>query len=109
MPLDAGRGADLDTFKAGWKCPAILSSVEWEEALRAHGLRVQVDRDLTADCRPRSLETIAFLERVNRLAQRIVPVRGLRDVLRSHQGGLALERLLQTGGMRYRMLVTRLD
>jgi hypothetical protein len=46
------------------------------------------------------------LNALNRVA-RLIPSAALRQVLDSHQGGLALERLTRNGLVRYRLLVAR--
>jgi SAM-dependent methyltransferase len=106
MPEPGARAEDLETFKRGWQCPVLWTAAEWRAALTDGHLSLTVDRDLTPECRPRSLSGIARLESLNRLAA-LLPLDGLRRVLESHRGGLALERLLRQGGVAYRMLVAR--
>jgi SAM-dependent methyltransferase len=107
MPEPGADGADLTLFKRGWNCPVLADSVTYVEALAAGGLTVVSERDLTADCRPRTFKMIALLMRLNVIARRLLPSAALRQVLDAHRGGLALERLLRTGGVRYRLLVAR--
>jgi SAM-dependent methyltransferase len=108
MPLPAARGtADLALFQQGWRLPVLLSAAEWSATLRECGCEVVVDRDLSADLRPRSLARIAALERVNRWLLRITPTAAVRGLLDSYRGGLALERLYRRGLMSYRLLVAR--
>ena len=108
MPLPGvAADPDLARFKAGWQCPVLWTAVAYREALAAHGLTMVRDDDLSRDCRPRSLRRIAQLTRLNRAVRAIAPSGGLRAVMDSHLGGLALERLVQRGCMQYRFLVAR--
>ena len=104
----AARSSDLTRFKAGWRCPVLWSREAYLRAFAAAGLTVLVDRDLTADIRPRPLARIRRLERLNRLVHALVPSAAVCQVMDSHLGGLALERLTREGAMRYRMIVARL-
>ena len=96
---------DLSVFKRGWQCPVLLSESAYLEVLTTSGLRIDVREDLTNDCRPRTLSRISQLMWLNRLTRRLAWSRALEHVMDSHQGGLALERLLRDGQVRYRMLV----
>jgi SAM-dependent methyltransferase len=108
MPETAARGTqDLAAFQDGWRLPALWSAAEIATALRAQGLEVVADHDLTGELRPRTPGQIARLERLNRVFRAIAPTRGLRALLDSYRGGLALERLYRHGLMRYRLLVAR--
>ena len=97
--------SDLSLFKRGWQCPVLLSESAYLEVLSKSGLRVDVRHDLTNDCRPRTLSRISQLMWLNRLTRRLTWSRALEHVMDSHQGGLALERLLRGGHVHYRMLV----
>ena len=44
--------------------------------------------------------------RLNRFVHRLAPA-GLKQVMDSHMGGLALERLTRAGLVRYRLLIAR--
>ena len=57
--------------------------------------------------RPRTRVRIASLEALNRVLHRIVPSAGVRALLDSYHGGLALERLYRDSRMRYRLIVAR--
>jgi hypothetical protein len=107
MPEPGASATDLEVFKRGWECPVLWGGADWRSAFAGEQLSLVLERDLTPDCRPRPLPGIARLEWLNRAATRLIPSAGLRQVLASHRGGLALERLLRQGGMRYRMLVAR--
>jgi len=108
MPEAAARGTrDLEVFQAGWRLPALSSAAEIAAQLRDNGLTIAADRDLTVELRPRSREQIARLERLNRLFHALAPTRGLRTLLDSYHGGLALERLYRQGLMKYRLLLAR--
>ena len=72
------------------------------------GAAIIVDHDLTKECRPRSLESIARLEWLNRALRRLIPTSGWRALMDSHDGGLALERLYRSGQVRYRLLIARM-
>lgn len=99
--------AELERFKACWSCPMLLTHDRCRPALTGLGASIVVDRDLTADCRPRTVRTIQWLEWVNRTLWRAIPLAGWRGVMDSHYGGLALERLYRTGRIRYRLVVAR--
>jgi SAM-dependent methyltransferase len=108
MPEAAARGThDVDAFQAGWRLPALWGAAEIAAALRANGLTIVADRDLTSELRPRSPAQIARLEWLNRALHAVAPTRALRALLDSYRGGLALERLYQDGLMRYRLLLAR--
>jgi SAM-dependent methyltransferase len=106
MPEPQARGTrDLDLLKSGWRAPVLASAAEIKSALVRRGLAIAVDRDLTEELRPRSLAQIARLEALNRVLHRVAPSTGLRALLDSYRGGLALERLYRAGMMRYRLIV----
>jgi SAM-dependent methyltransferase len=106
MPEPTARGTrDLELFLSGWRVPMLAGAAELSSMLVRRGLAIVADRDLTDELRPRTLARIARLERVNRLLHRLVPNAGLREVLDSYRGGLALERLYRAGLMRYRLIV----
>ena len=108
FPEIAARGtADLAAFQAGWRLPALWGAPEIAAALGACGFAIVADRDLTSELRPRTPAQIARLERLNLALRTIAPTRGLRALLDSYHGGLALERLYRQGLMRYRLLVAR--
>jgi SAM-dependent methyltransferase len=104
---DAGSSADLIVFKTGWNCPVLAGSATYRAALTRGGLTVLEEHDLTPECRPRSAGRTAMLMMANRVARRLLPSPAVRQVLDAHLGGLALERLLRTGAVRYRMIVAR--
>jgi SAM-dependent methyltransferase len=107
MPEAEAEGtADLAAFTRGWHCGALWRRDEYLAACSRHGLRLVAERDLTAECRPRSRSNIAWLMRLNRLV-RLWPRRSVQLVMDSHHGGLALERLLSDRLMRYRLLIAR--
>ena len=97
---------DLSHFKRGWQCPVLWTAREYASAFAAEGLRLERELDLTAACRPRPEHRIARLMWLNRLVRRL-PSEALRQVMDSHFGGLALERLTRRGQMRYTLLVAR--
>ncbi len=108
MPEALARAsADLQTFMSGWQCPALWGQDDYLRAFAESGLDVIVDRDLTGETRPRRLSAIRALEVLNRAVSWTIPSLALREVLQSHFGGLALERLTRLGLMRYRMIVAR--
>jgi SAM-dependent methyltransferase len=108
MPPPAARGTrDLAAFQAGWRAPVLASAAEIAATLRACGLTLVVDRDLSSEQRPRTLARIAFLERLNRVLRRVTPSQTGRALVDSYHGGLALERLYRHGLMTYRLLVAR--
>jgi len=97
---------DLTAFKAGWQCPALWTAQEYREHLKALGLHLTDEIDLTSDMRPRSALTVAWLMTLNRWA-RLITGSSLRQVLDSHAGGLALERLAARKLVRYQLIVAR--
>ena len=106
MPEAAARTTrDLDTLQRCWRLPVLCGSAELAAALTSCGLTIVADRDLTAELRPRTTARIRLLEAANRFAHGLVPTSGLRAVLDSHLGGLALERLYRHSLMRYRLVV----
>jgi len=104
----AEPGADANdaaTFRAGWAVPSFVGRSAWLDAFAQAGLRVVVEHDLSARIVRRAAwprETLVWL---NRAAAAAVPVAGVRAVLASHFGGLALERLYAKGGASYRLFV----
>ena len=110
MPHAAAKGThDLKLLQAGWRLPRLLDAAQLAAALAANGLAVIADRDLTEEVRPRTLAQIARLSAVNRALHRLAPSAGLRTLLDSYQGGLALERLYRRSLMSYRLVVARKD
>lgn len=106
MPEAAAAGsADLQAFKAGWECPVLCARAQYLAAFERLGFGVLVDRDLSPECRPRSLSRIGRLETLNRAVHRLAPSASLRAVMDAHHGGLALERLSRSGLVRYRMII----
>lgn len=103
----AGAGRDLATFKRGWQCPVLFSREQFVAALAANGLDVIVDRDLSDAYQPRPLARIAWLAAINRAARVLLPSAGVRAMLDSYLGGLALERLYHGRHMTYRLLVAQ--
>jgi SAM-dependent methyltransferase len=107
MPVAAAANhADLEAFRSGWHCGALWTREQYLQAFERHGLRLERERDLTDDCRPRPLARINALMRLTRIARRL-PRRDLQLVMDSHYGGLALERLLRRSLIRYRLLIAR--
>lgn len=106
MPqASAAADPDLALFKAGWRLPVLWTADEYRAALAGYGLAVLTDDDLTGECRPRGDARVGGLMTLARLVSRIAPWEPLREVMRSHQGGLALERLIMRRGVQYRMLI----
>ncbi len=108
MPEASAIGTpELAAFKKGWRSPVVWTRQHYLKAFTELGLTLQHELDLSDDVRPRPLWRIAVLERLNRLASAALPFAGLREVMDSHLGGLALERMSRSGQMRYRMLVAK--
>jgi SAM-dependent methyltransferase len=108
FPEAAARGtADLAAFQSGWRLPALWGAAEIAAALRSSGLTIVADRDLTDELRPRTPVQIRRLERLNLALRALAPTHGVRALLDSYRGGLALERLYGQGLMRYRLLIAR--
>jgi SAM-dependent methyltransferase len=106
-PTTAASAADLRVFKDGWRCPVLWDRARYAMAIDELGLHVLAERDLTAECRPRTFRHIGRLERINRLVHRLAPFPSLRAIMDAHHGGLALERLSRAGLVRYWMIVAR--
>jgi len=106
MPSSAAAGTEaLARFQAGWHAPVLWTRTDYTHMFESRGLAVRVDDDLTPGMRVRSLRRIRRLERANRMLHRLLPWPGLRGVLDSYDGGLALERLYLDGAMEYRLMV----
>lgn len=105
MPEPEARGSpDLGVFQDGWSCPVLWGRSDYLAWFQSMNVRLVDERDLTTDIRPRPPALLAVLRGLNRLGRALVPVGGVRQVLDSHLGGLALERLIARGLMRYRLL-----
>jgi len=96
---------DAALFKAGWTVPSFVSHAEWLAAFAQAGLRVMADRDLSAHVLRRPAWRRRSLTLLNALGRAAIPFGAANDVLRSHRGGLALERLYADGGSFYRLFV----
>ena len=106
MPELQARGTrDLELFQSGWRVPALAGAADIKATLALRGLAIVTDRDLTEELRPRTLSRISALEMLNRALHRLAPSAGLRELLDSYRGGLALERLYRTSLMRYRLII----
>ena len=108
MPELPARGShDLAVFKRGWRLPVLWSEDEFKAGIQDAGLTLVANRDLTPEVRPRTLAEIDRLESLNRAAHRWAPFEGLRAMLDSYHGGLALERLYRQALMKYRLLIAQ--
>jgi SAM-dependent methyltransferase len=96
---------DATAFKAGWQVPSFVPHATWLDAFAKAGLRVVQDCDLTPRMVQRSGWQLAGLTALNALGRVCVPHAGMRAVLASHHGGLALERLYARGHSTYRLFV----
>ncbi|HET7923359.1 MAG TPA: hypothetical protein VFL30_00585, partial [Rhodanobacteraceae bacterium] len=96
---------DFELFQSGWRVPGLVGAAEIKAMLALRGLAIVADRDLTDELRPRTLRRIAALETLNRVLHRVTPSVGLRELLDSYLGGLALERLYRSALMRYRLII----
>lgn len=105
---EAAGNRDLAVFRRGWRLPVLWGVQEYRASFRELGLTVTLDRDLTPEVIPRSAHLIAGLEALNRLIHHLCWSAGLRQVLNSYHGGLALERLYRNGLVKYRMLMANL-
>lgn len=97
---------DARDFVAGWRVPGFVDEAAWRAGFAAAGLRLDRADDLSNRLVHRAPETRARLERWNRRARRVAPP--LRDLLDSHWGGLALERLHARGAARYMLFAASL-
>jgi hypothetical protein len=85
----------------------VLWSLEqYRRALSSTGLELAREIDLTDSVRLRSPLRVGLLTALNRAAHAI-PSAALRQIMDSHLGGLALERLTRNRLVRYRLLVAR--
>jgi SAM-dependent methyltransferase len=106
MPEPQARGTrDLELLQWGWRVPVLAGAAEIKSTLARRGLAIAADRDLTSELRPRAVAQLARLEALNRVLHRLAPSAGLRELLDSYRGGIALERLYRAGMMRYRLIV----
>lgn len=105
MPEGASEPNMLAAFKAGWRCPALLSPDQYRQALNAAGLELRHDTDLTARLRPRPLWWLRVLIAAFGLARTLTPRPWLKDALGAIQGGFYLEALYRRRAMSYRLLV----
>jgi SAM-dependent methyltransferase len=106
-PSLADDDPDLVSFRDGWMLGRLPSMAQWQAMLARAGLTLVDQLDLTPWLRPRSLGRIGMLSTLNRAARVVVRWPGLGDVLDSHQGGLAVERLQRRGLMDYRLLIAQ--
>lgn len=107
MPEPEADGSpDLEAFRHGWQCPVLWPAASYREAFTHAGLNLDAQIDLSPQCRPRAHARIALLMALNRLL-RHWPSEAFRQLMDSHYGGLALERLIRDGRVRYRLLVAR--
>jgi SAM-dependent methyltransferase len=102
---EASSTPDLATFKSGWHCPVLFGEEAYRKTLGETGFHAGTIDDLTSECRPRAMWHIAGLSALNRCVHRLAPFDGLKQVMNAHHGGLALERLIRSGLVRYQMLV----
>jgi SAM-dependent methyltransferase len=106
MPEPSARGSrDLALFQWGWRLRALWGFAQLADQLEESDLTIVAEQDLTAEVRPRTERRIAQLEAVNRALSHVAPSAGIRAVLDSYRGGLALERLYRHSLMRYRLLI----
>ena len=97
---------DAAIFVAGWQTPGFVDEAAWRAGFAAADLRLERADDLSARLVHRDPRTRARLERWNARARRFLPP--LRALMRSHEGGLALERLHARGGARYMLFAASL-
>ncbi len=103
----ADSDPDFAAFREGWRCPAIARRVLLLESLRAGGLIVERDEDLTPLVVQRDAAALERWLGVSRIVRPILPGSGLQQLAASFHGGLMLERLYRRGVMQYRVLVGR--
>jgi hypothetical protein len=83
MPEPETAGTpDLIAFRTGWQAPVLWTAGDFHAAIGRLGLSLTVDLDLSSLCRPRTLERIRRLERLNR----ICAARGSADGVASVDG-----------------------
>jgi SAM-dependent methyltransferase len=97
---------DAQAFLAGWHVPSFVDDEAWRADLASAGLRLERADDLSDRLVHRAPGSRERLERWNRRVHRFVPA--LRDLLDSHWGGLALERLHTRKAARYKLFAASL-
>lgn len=98
---------DLALFARMWRCPVAPGREGWVAAMRAAGLVPVAERDLTPLTIPRPPEALALpFARARRRVRWLAPL-GLGLRCQADLGGMALERLLHAGAVRYRLLAAR--
>jgi SAM-dependent methyltransferase len=105
--LDRVRAADLATFTRMWRCPVAPGRDGWAAALQAAGLEMVSERDLTPLTIPRDPATLEAPMAAARRRVRWLGPLGLAMRTQADLGGMALERLLHAGAVRYRLMVGR--
>lgn len=88
-----------------WGIPHLWSEEDYAAAFASAGVRVLQSADLTDRVRPRDVATLAAVEKRYAALYGRLPLRPTRAVINAYLGGLALERLYATGGLRYRLFV----
>lgn len=97
---------DAHAFVAGWRVPSFVNETTWRAGFAGAGLRLDHAGDLSDRLVHRAPGARERLERWNRRAYRFLPP--LRDLLDSHWGGLALERLHARKAARYMLFAASL-
>lgn len=105
MPDGVAGGEMLGAFKTHWRCPVLADLPGFRAAIAAAGLKVFREVDLTARLRPRPLIWLRTLIAIFGVMRRVVPRRGLGDVLDALLGGFLLEALYRTDAIHYRLIV----
>ncbi|HRD76069.1 MAG TPA: methyltransferase domain-containing protein [Hyphomicrobiaceae bacterium] len=110
MPVEdvpAAARADLEMFKASWRCPVMPTAAGWQKRLTGAGLEIAAVDDLSPLSRPGTHEHIErSLAEVARRRRWMAPL-GMSMVTDAQVGGLVLERLSRDGAVRYMMIVAR--
>lgn len=97
---------DARDFVAFWRVPGFVDEAAWRAGIAAAGLRLDRADDLSDRLVHRAPKSRERLERWNRRAHRVLPP--LRELLDSHWGGLALERLHARRAARYMLFAASL-
>jgi SAM-dependent methyltransferase len=103
---DPGEDPDVRGLAAAWSSPPLRSAAGCDAALRAAGLRVVGEFDLTGQVARREVPAIDRSLRRLRGLLRFTPLPFARRILRAFVGGLHLERLYARGLACYRLVMT---
>ena len=103
-PID---GSDEAALRRLWSTPRLHTASDYREALRAAGLRIECDLDLTDQVPFRDAAALEQAERRVARWRRVALRKVWRRVLDAFAGGFVLERLYAARRMEYRCIIAR--